>query len=374
MFFNRYDEYDVVESTSNLIMSKLNYEFDMMFMEHRQNLANIEYQAICENCSDDDIAQMYLEEADATQEKSKGILTRIIDAIKNLFKKIKEFIFSSKDKKPKDPNEKITLPEDPDALTRETKGVLARIKGFLSGKKETIKDEALKGTVSGACTVLSSKATEWLLNTAGRLTNDVQSTLNDADRQVKTKNMSTEQQNECRGIINKLHQLGNRIMKCGKKITQSNPDDEKSGNTSDTDIDSQLQTLLNENKEINHKLSQLETKMNGTGKNDTWKDRRESATIQKIMSKPVKKRSSKEQAKLIKLVDARGVLGPDRKKYIDAINNLRIRLNDNNSKIKALKKSKEKADKRAARNAASNVKKGNTSTSDLLNGADDLMR
>ena len=92
MFFEMYDEADIIEATSNATMAKLNYEFDMMLMEHRQNLADIELKAVLEYCTDDDIIQMYYKEAEEIQQKSKGILRRIVDAIKALFKKIKEFI------------------------------------------------------------------------------------------------------------------------------------------------------------------------------------------------------------------------------------------------------------------------------------------
>ena len=222
MFFETYNEADIIEATSNATMAKLNYEFDMMLMEHRQNLADIELNAVLEYCTDDDITQMYYKEAEEIQQKSKRIFRRMIDAIKALFKKIKEFIFGSKKEEPDDPNAKITLPEDPEALEKETRSALSSIKEFLSGKKDDMKKSALTGAVSGAASVVSSKATEWLVNKAGSLADEVQNTLDNAAKQMETKNMTPEQQNEGRGLLNWLQKCGTRIMNCAKKIAGSN--------------------------------------------------------------------------------------------------------------------------------------------------------
>lgn len=281
MFCEMYDEVDIIEATSNATMAKLNYEFDMMLMEHRQNLADIELKAVLEYCTDDDIIQMYYKEAEEIQQKSKGILRRIVDAIKALFKKIKEFIFGSKKEEPKDPNSKITLPEDPEALEKETRSALSSIKEFLSGKKDTIKKSALSGAVSGAASVASSKATDWLLNKADSLVDDVQKTLESAAKQMETKEMTPEQQNKGRGLLNWLQKCGTRIMNCAKKITGSNKgsepsNDKKSDNsksspdTSDApDNNGESRSAEDHSQALNRiksTLSEIETKLKGDNK------------------------------------------------------------------------------------------------------------
>lgn len=374
----------VIEASSDAIMSKLNYEFDMMLMEHRQNLADIEANSVMESCTYDDLADMYYKEAEEIQQKSAGIFRRIIDAVKKLFKKIKDFIFGSKNEKPEDPNAKIPLPEDPVALEKETRGVIAKIKEFFSGKKDTIAKSALSGAVSGATSVVSSKATEWVINKASALANDVQTTLDNADKQIASGNMTPERQNEGRGLLNRLQNCGTRIMKCVKKIKGSNasnsdPDDQPIANQNDeptepeTPENNQIRTLENENHSIKLTISKLEGKLRGDDKNETRRDRRQIEALRKLSAIPKKERTPREQAKFEELSNSREMKGDDRQKYIDTINNLKIRMKDNDSKLEALRKGQRKAEKRQAKEAERNTKKGNLSTDDLLKSARGLL-
>lgn len=384
MFCEMYDEVDIIEATSNAMMAKLNYEFDMMLMEHRQNLADIELKAVLENCTDDDITKMYYTEAEEIQQKSKGIFRRIIDAIKSLFKKIKEFIFGSKDE-PSDPNAKITLPEDPDALEKETRSVLSNIKEFLSGKKDTIKNSpVISGAVSGAATVVASKATAWLLNRASKLTDDVQNTISSAEKQMENTDMTPEQQNKGRGLLNHLQNCGARIMKCGKKIKgagktsggktdDGNGNDDTNASDSGNSLKSQIQTLENENSKIRKTMEDLESKMNGYDKVNSRSDKRRVETLKHLESIPERDRTPKEQAKYKKLLNERGILGKERTTYLNNLHNLQIRLNDNNKKIAAMKEAIRKNEKRNAKQMEKNIKKGNINTDDLLANANKLI-
>ena len=284
------------------------------------------------------------------------------------------------------------IPEDPEALEKETRSALSSIKEFLSGKKDDMKKSALTGAVSGAASVVSSKATEWLVNKAGSLADEVQNTLDNAAKQMETKNMTPEQQNEGRGLLNWLQKCGTRIMNCAKKITGSNKgttssNDQKpinqksspdSSNTPDNNeenksAEEQIQVLKRENKRIKFTLSGLEAKLSGDNKNDSWKDRRQIETLHRISSIPEKKRSPKEQAKFEELSKSRGIQGDERQKYIDAINDLKIRMKANDDKIEALRKGQRKSEKRAAKENTRNVKKGNISTDDLLKNANQLI-
>lgn len=129
------DNFSVLEATAALSFKKLDYQYSLLMMEHAQNLAAIEYKAVCENCSEDDLTMLYTCEAEENAQKSQSIFRKIINVIKAILKKIKEFLFGSKDDEI-DPNQKIQLKEDPDVLADNAKGLTAGLKSILNGAKD----------------------------------------------------------------------------------------------------------------------------------------------------------------------------------------------------------------------------------------------
>ena len=127
------DELAAIEMAIDRRMNKLNYEFDMLMLEHRQNLCDIEYKVLLENGTEDDLVHLYTTEAEETGGKSKGILTKIFEAIKNFLRKIKDFLFGNKEEiREEDMPEQVTVPEDPEKLEAETRETVGKLKGFFT--------------------------------------------------------------------------------------------------------------------------------------------------------------------------------------------------------------------------------------------------
>ena len=378
-----YDEIVSMESAVDLMFTKLDFQFNMLMFEHEQNLAEIEYKSINESASYDDLVNLYYAEAEETAKKSKSILGSIVDAIKRMWKKIKDFIFGTKDES-KNPDEKVTLPEDPEKLEKETRGLIGRFKAFLSGKKDVVKDAALTGTVSGVFSTTSGAATSWVMNKLSSLTDDVNSVMNDADKQIQSGQMTPEKQKECKGFLSRIQNCGTRAMNCMKKIVNKSPKTDKSEPASNENSDGTVSTLNpmkeeigkleRENKVISDKMKQIRDKLNGNDKNDSWKDKREIKKLEKLSEKPAKELSPKERTELQRLRRSRGVQdGDERTKLANMMEQLKTRYNDNNSKIDAIKRNERKSNIKKAKEAKKNVANGTTSTDDLLKSADNML-
>ena len=59
MVSSLYDEIVSMESAVDLMFTKLDFQFNMVMLEHEQNLAEIEYKSINESASYDDLVNLY---------------------------------------------------------------------------------------------------------------------------------------------------------------------------------------------------------------------------------------------------------------------------------------------------------------------------
>lgn len=223
----------MIESVSKAKMLRLNYEFDKLMMEHDELVSQIDEKIMCERGTEDDMVSLYTVEAEEVKEKGKGIISKIISAIAGVFKKIKEFLFGKKDA---ELPQEVTLPENPDQLVKEGNGIIASIRSFLSGNKDSLKNSALTGAVSAATNVLTHKAIKEL----EEFVNDCEKKMKQMDDAAKKKDMSPEEQGLFRKALNKLSSISTRCQKCISSIFKKDKtsDDNTKTDEDDTNISS----------------------------------------------------------------------------------------------------------------------------------------
>lgn len=213
-------EMAALEYTVDTMMDDINYKWDLLMMEHAENLNAIEYKVLCENGTDEDLNALYLAEAEETTQKSKGLLGGIISVIHNIIKKIKELLFGTDDNeglndslKNVDPSMKFELPTDPDKLDKEAKGILGKIRSWLSTKKigERFVDANLDAILA-APTIIAGGAIYNKVKSLGQTSDDLDKAVSDCEKVVNSGNLSQEE-------LNRGKKLLSGAAKCGKGIT-----------------------------------------------------------------------------------------------------------------------------------------------------------
>lgn len=213
-------EMAALEYTVDTMMDDINYKWDLLMMEHAENLNAIEYKVLCENGTDEDLNALYLAEAEETTQKSKGLLGSIISVIHNIIKKIKELLFGTDGNeglndslKNVDPSMKFELPADPDKLDKEAKGILGKIRSWLSTKKigERFVDANLDAILA-APTIIAGGAIYNKVKNLGQTSDDLDKAVSDCEKVVNSGNLSQEELNHGKKLLS-------GAAKCGKGIT-----------------------------------------------------------------------------------------------------------------------------------------------------------
>ena len=209
-------EFDALEYTADTIFNGLNYKWDLLMMEHDENIAAIEYKVLCENGTDEDLQMLFEAEASSTSQQSGGIISGIINAIKKLFEKLKEFLFG-KPEEQIDPNEQYEIP-DPDKLSKETKGIIAKLRSWASGHKlgERFVDANIDAILAAPITIggaaLGSKLAQ-----LGKDAKDVDATM-DMCANIDMSNMPVEEQKRGNILLRGLQKCGKAISRISKNI------------------------------------------------------------------------------------------------------------------------------------------------------------
>lgn len=138
--------YEIIEAVTDNKLIKLNYQFDSLMMEHAENLHAIELKVLTESGTDDDLTTLYLAEAEEVKEKGKGILAKIVDAIRAFIRKIKTTIFG---KKPDSFPDKVEVDENPDDVVKEGNAIINAIKNFFTGDHKGLKIAGVGAAVAG---------------------------------------------------------------------------------------------------------------------------------------------------------------------------------------------------------------------------------
>ena len=210
------DEREVfmIESLMENKFAHLNCEFDKLMLEHEMNMINIENKVLMESGTSDDLEMLYLAEAEEVKKEGQGIIAKMVAAIKSLFKKIKNFFTGKVDKN--NLPDKVNFPEDPDALMKEGKGFLAKVKSGLNNKKSLL---ALGTVAVGGAVVYSNKdKIAQTYQNLGEYADELAAAADDIERSTANQDMDPEEMKGVKKAINGLRERGQRALRIIKAI------------------------------------------------------------------------------------------------------------------------------------------------------------
>ncbi len=212
-----------MESIIDNRLMKLNYQFDRLMMEHKENIHSIETKVLMENGTDEDLYTLYAMEAEEVKEKSQGVLAKIISAVKNFFKKLRDTLFGKKINE-EDLDGDIEVPDDPDAVLKDGNSLLSQIKGFISGHKVQI---AVGAAATAGAVVLAKKKVIPYTRDLEKYLENQEKVLADASNPEVLARLNPEQQEILKSAVNKVKGNGSRVSKIMQAIRN------KSGKSSD---------------------------------------------------------------------------------------------------------------------------------------------
>ena len=210
------DEREVfmIESLMENKFAHLNCEFDKLMLEHEMNMINIENKVLMESGTSDDLEMLYLAEAEEVKKEGQGIIAKMVAAIKSLFKKIKSFFTGKVDKN--NLPDKVNFPEDPDALMKEGKGFLAKVKSGLNNKKSLL---ALGAFGAAGAVVYSNKdKIAQTYQNLGEYADELAAAADDIERSTANQDMGPEEMKGVKKAINGLRERGQRALRIIKAI------------------------------------------------------------------------------------------------------------------------------------------------------------
>lgn len=150
VLYNESVNEDVLQEEISFMQESLNVDrailaYESVCKKEALDLKDAELRCMTESGDIDLLEQYYIEAVDGVEEKKEGLLEKIWSSIKNLFTKIKNFIFGSKQKKALEEaaakGDEIGLDEEAHGFVGKLKELLAFIKGFPSSIKEWFGDE-----------------------------------------------------------------------------------------------------------------------------------------------------------------------------------------------------------------------------------------
>lgn len=212
-----------MESIIDNRLMKLNYQFDRLMMEHKENIHSIETKVLMENGTDEDLYTLYAMEAEEVKEKGQGVLAKIISAVKNFFKKLRDTLFGKKINE-EDLDGDIEVPDDPDAVLKDGNSLLSQIKGFISGHKVQI---AVGAAATAGAVVLTKKKIIPYTRYLEKYLENQEKVLADASNPEVLAKLNPEQQEILKSAVNKVKGNGSRVSKIMQAIRS------KSGKSSD---------------------------------------------------------------------------------------------------------------------------------------------
>ena len=210
------DEREVfmIESLMENKFAHLNCEFDKLMLEHEMNMINIENKVLMESGTSDDLEMLYLAEAEEVKKEGQGIIAKMVAAIKSLFKKIKSFFTGKVDKN--NLPDKVNFPEDPDALMKEGKGFLAKVKSGLNNKKSLL---ALGAFGAAGAVVYSNKdKIAQTYQNLGEYADELAAAADNIERSTANQDMDPEEMKGVKKAINGLRERGQRALRIIKAI------------------------------------------------------------------------------------------------------------------------------------------------------------
>ena len=211
------DYLDVVEAVIENKFLKLSLEFDELMYEHSEKLSNLDREYMTESTTEDDLYKVFKEEVEKTAEKSKGLLSSMISAVKALFKKIKDAVFGTKYKEEMLPDQ-IEVGVDPKKLEKSGNEINGQINNLLSGDKSALKTTLVEiGTILGAV-VLTKEAIVPAIKNLQDFSNETDKTLGRAQDAVDKGNLNPDEQTWLKKAIGNLRACGAQATKIIKAI------------------------------------------------------------------------------------------------------------------------------------------------------------
>ena len=210
------DEREVfmIESLMENKFAHLNCEFDKLMLEHEMNMINIENKVLMESGTSDDLEMLYLAEAEEVKKEGQGIIAKMVAAIKSLFKKIKSFFTGKVDKN--NLPDKVNFPEDPEALMKEGKGFLAKVKSGLNNKKSLLALGAF--SAAGAVVYSNKDKIAQTYQNLGEYADELAAAADDIERSTANQDMDPEEMKGVKKAINGLRERGQRALRIIKAI------------------------------------------------------------------------------------------------------------------------------------------------------------
>ena len=112
-------EYELacIEAVFENQMKHLECEWNLLALEHEMNLHSIETKILMESGTVDDMAYLYAMEAEENSDQKVGILSRMVTAILNFLKRIKDTLFGRPEPKPEQLPEEVKV-DDPKGIEK----------------------------------------------------------------------------------------------------------------------------------------------------------------------------------------------------------------------------------------------------------------
>lgn len=324
-----YSRDDMIEIITTNALNKLNYEFEMCMIDHNINLLNIENKLINENGTEDDALYLYTAEAEEVNNKSKGILSKMIDVVLKFFRSIKEFFFGKKDKVDDIPDE-VQVPENPDELMAQVNKFTADANEFLSGKNKK-KKFVVGGSVAGG--VISGFIFKKIWSKLQKGRDELDNLIVKAKSDLSSGKIPLEDEPKAKSMLNVAKKYGSRILNCAKSALPG-------GNKAITNASEFIVEVASINKNLNTLMQKVKNvvKKNYDKLGNKFTKNRAYNRIKELEKIGLNKRTSKEELEYQKLLNKYGSFSvskdTDTKKcdaFVDTINKA---IESNNNKIK----------------------------------------
>ena len=182
-----------MELISMLTESRLNHislEINKLLFEHAENISALELKVMMESGSSEDLEYFYAKEAEEVKEKSKGLITRLFEAILNFIKAIKNKLFGVKIEEEKLPDE-VKLDKDPDKIIEEGNKVSNAIKNLLSNHKLEL--GILAGAAVATGVVLNKDKIAGTIDKLKKFISGQEKQLESMEQQSKNANLKPEE-------------------------------------------------------------------------------------------------------------------------------------------------------------------------------------
>ena len=214
---------DSISAVTESKLMHLDLAFEQFMMEHEYKLSLIETKVLMECGTDEDLTMLYLAEAEEAQEKGKGIISSIIDAIRKFLKRVKEFLFG-KDVDEKNLPKEVEVPANPDNVISEGRSISTNILNFLKGNKTGL-TKALVATAATGAAILAGTKVKQTYDNLKEYVKQQEQQIENIENSAENANLTPEDQSIVKKALNRLHSNINEAIKIFKAIPKIGSDE-----------------------------------------------------------------------------------------------------------------------------------------------------